>query len=79
MDDITRQNAAQVEQTAGAAEAMRGQAAELAQLVGAFRLVARQRRAAREQAQISDQSGAAMAALPRRESLSCCFSVITKN
>jgi aerotaxis receptor len=42
MDDITRQNAAQVEHAAGAADAMRGQAAELARLVGAFQLVAGQ-------------------------------------
>jgi methyl-accepting chemotaxis protein len=39
MDDITRQNAAQVEHAAGAADAMQGQAADLAQLVGAFQLV----------------------------------------
>ncbi|MDR3391342.1 MAG: methyl-accepting chemotaxis protein [Sulfuriferula sp.] len=40
MDEVTRQNAALVEQAAGAAGAMQAQAAKLAYLVSAFRLVA---------------------------------------
>ena len=39
MDEITQQNASLVEEAAAAAEAMRGQADELAQLVNAFKLM----------------------------------------
>jgi methyl-accepting chemotaxis protein len=48
MDDVTQQNAALVEEAAAAAAAMQGQARELAELVGSFKLDAQQRQVGTE-------------------------------
>ncbi|MHB1678227.1 MAG: methyl-accepting chemotaxis protein [Sulfuriferula sp.] len=64
MDDATQQNAALVEQAAAAAETMQHQAAKLAHLVGAFRLIAGEQAKPLNRAPFINKPHGAMRALP---------------